>query len=288
MNDATAPPATGANPDSRYHKVSPKFWTTVQAEAWSEDARTLALYLLTCPHRTTEGLFRLPKAYILDDLDWTSKRLTEPFAELLARGFIDYDEQARWVLLVGALKYNAPENPNQAKAAAKRALECPEGPLTSHFRRLAERYAQRLAEQLPEGFGKGYAQPLALTQALTPPQSLDDPPAERVIVERVTEAEFDAWWELYPKKVNKKAAEAKYRAARKSGVAAQTLIDGLKRAIEHWRIHRTDRQYIPGPDRWLNAGRWADEYDIDLNAAPTSEHRWGFDRLSIAAIEGGA
>ena len=47
--------------DFRYHKVSPRFWADEKVLRWNDDAKMLALYLLTCPHRTTEGLFRLPK-----------------------------------------------------------------------------------------------------------------------------------------------------------------------------------------------------------------------------------
>ena len=43
-----------------YKRVSPRFWTEAQAGGWSDDMKMLALYLLTCEHRTTEGL--LPAA----------------------------------------------------------------------------------------------------------------------------------------------------------------------------------------------------------------------------------
>jgi len=151
--------------EHRYHRVSPKFWTTAQSEGWSEDTRTLALYILTGPHRTTEGLFRLPISYISEDLDWSPQRLREPFGELLCMGFIDYHEPSRWLLIVNALKWQTIENDNQAKGAAKRLAECPESPLTSTFKRLAEQYAERLLKQLPEGFGQRYGNPQALTQA---------------------------------------------------------------------------------------------------------------------------
>lgn len=156
------------SPDApRYWRVSPKFWTTVQHEEWSDDARLLGLYLLTCQHRTAEGLFRLPKSYICEDLDWTPERLAQPFAELLAKGFIEHDEKARWLLIVAALKYQRPENPNQVTSALRRITECPAtSPLTSSFRRLAQRYAQGLAEGLPQGFGQPFGEPQSQPQAL--------------------------------------------------------------------------------------------------------------------------
>lgn len=138
----------------RYHKVSPKFWSDRKVLAWDDDTRLLALYLLTCEHRTTEGLFRLPKAYIAADLGWTAERLAKPFAKLLDDGFVKYDEAVSVMLLTNALKWNPTENPNQAKAVLKSISELPETPLLIDFQQLAERFDKRLAEQLAERYGK--------------------------------------------------------------------------------------------------------------------------------------
>lgn len=143
----------------RYFRVSPKFWTDPEVEKWDDQAKLLALYLLTCPQRTTEGLFPFRKAYALADLGWDSERFREAFEELLANRFIEYDDDARVILIVNALRYQAPENENQAKNAVKRLLNLPATPLTCTFRTLCERFSERLLEQLPEGFGKGMPNP---------------------------------------------------------------------------------------------------------------------------------
>jgi len=134
--------------DFKYHRVSSRFWTDEKTMRWDDDTRLLALYLLTCPHRTTEGLFRLPKPYIAADLGWSMERLEKPFAKLLADGFIKYDETVSVMLLPNALKYNPPENTNQAIRAARAVAELPETPLLREFQRLAEQYSERLAKQL--------------------------------------------------------------------------------------------------------------------------------------------
>ena len=104
----------------RYYRVGPSFWSDPAVVALSDDGRLLALYLLTCPHRTSEGLFRLPKAYATADLQWSMERLAEPFGQLLANGFIEYDVDAQVCLIVAALKWQAPVNENVAKAAVAR------------------------------------------------------------------------------------------------------------------------------------------------------------------------
>ena len=159
----------------RYFRVAPRFWD--DAASWTDDAKLLALYLLTCPHRTSEGLFRMPKAYAREDMEWSPERFEEAFRELLEVGFIRYDETARVVLIRKALKYQAPANDNMAKAALAKLDDLPETHLWREFRLLAEQYAEQLAERLRERYGE------PPTQALPPPQAQGDdadasPPAD--------------------------------------------------------------------------------------------------------------
>ena len=60
-----------------YGKVHTSFWTSDSIRELSEDARMLALYLLTCPHATIAGVFRLPDGYACEDLQWSAETLRE-------------------------------------------------------------------------------------------------------------------------------------------------------------------------------------------------------------------
>lgn len=71
-------------------------------------------------------------------------------------------------------------------------------------------------------------------------------------------AGFDEWWELYPKKVKKLAAEKAWpTAVKKAGGDPQTLIGALRAQLP--QLEHTERQFRPDPTSWLNQGRWADE-----------------------------
>jgi hypothetical protein len=75
-----------------YYRVSPRIW---RHREWSDETKLLACYLLTCKHRTIEGLYLLPQHYITGDLKWSPERLAEPFAQLLSDDFIRYDEDCQ-------------------------------------------------------------------------------------------------------------------------------------------------------------------------------------------------
>jgi hypothetical protein len=109
-----------------YGKVFTKIWESADFRALSEDGRSLVLYLLTCQHGTIAGVFRVPDGYACEDLQWTSERVSEGFANVAAKGFATRCEVTKWVWVSKFLEWNPPENPNQRKAAAKIAQGVPD------------------------------------------------------------------------------------------------------------------------------------------------------------------
>ncbi len=109
-----------------YGKVHTSFWTSSNIRELSEDGRTLAIYLLTCPHGTIAGVFRLPDGYACEDLQWSADRVQVTLSELLSNGFATRCEATKWVWVTKHLEWNPPENPNQIKAAAKMAFQVPD------------------------------------------------------------------------------------------------------------------------------------------------------------------
>lgn len=109
-----------------YGKVHTSLWSSATLRDLDSDARLLAVYLLTSPHTTMIGAFRLPDAYACEDLCWTPERLRNGYETLSHAGFIQYDFASKWVWIVKFLQFNRPENPNQWKAARKLASQIPD------------------------------------------------------------------------------------------------------------------------------------------------------------------
>lgn len=140
----------------RYYRVSPAFWID---HDWDDDTRLAALYVLTCPHRNTEGLFRMPLTYAATDLGWAARRFEKALRRLISDCFVEYDRDASVCLIVNALKWQTPDNPNQVKAAMKAVRQLPETPLLNRFRTLAATHSQRLTEALDQELGEQIGDP---------------------------------------------------------------------------------------------------------------------------------
>ena len=77
---------------------------------------------------------------------------------------------------------------------------------------------------------------------------------------------WNDFYNLYPKKVDKKKAYQSYikqfkglKTEESITEKADLILSGLNRYIEYWGKSKTEQQYIPYPTTWLNGEKWNDE-----------------------------
>jgi hypothetical protein len=80
-------------------------------------------------------------------------------------------------------------------------------------------------------------------------------------LENYTCADFETFWEAYPKKKNKGTAEKAWKKIKPNEALLQTMLSKIKEAIicEDWI--KNGGQFIPYPATWLNGKCWHDDYD---------------------------
>lgn len=82
---------------------------------------------------------------------------------------------------------------------------------------------------------------------------------------RAKSDEFDQFWEAYPKKVGKSAAQ---KAFSKIKEPLDVLLSALEQQERSDQWTREGGRYIPNPATWLNQGRWQDEVSPPAAAKP--------------------
>ena len=139
-----------------YGKVFSTFWTSDSTRELSDDAKMLALYLLTGPHSNIIGCFRLPDGYVSEDMGWSIQRVSKVFTELFRKGFATREETTKWVFISKHLKWNPLENPNQITGALKLYDQIPDAssvkPLIAKALRKYTRPDLKGYETLPKPF----------------------------------------------------------------------------------------------------------------------------------------
>lgn len=102
-----------------YGKVHTSFWSSDDMRHLSDDAKMLALYLLTGQHTNMIGCFRLPDGYITEDVNWPFERVSKGLDELSKEGFITRNSRTKWVFITNFMRWNTIDNVNQAVSALK-------------------------------------------------------------------------------------------------------------------------------------------------------------------------
>jgi hypothetical protein len=135
---------------AKYLQVSPHIWTPAFRSLRQDhpDAHGLYLYLCTCRHRNSEGLFWLPVEYMAIDLGMADEEVKASLSVLSDRGYVDYDYTAEVVLDLHALDYYKPKGPSQIKGAINKLEQVPNTSLKSELIRVALAKAPEFADDL--------------------------------------------------------------------------------------------------------------------------------------------
>jgi hypothetical protein len=251
-----------------YGKVYTRFWLKQNVLTWSDSAKLLGLYLLTCPHCNLLGCFRLPIGYVASDLNWEEQQVTSALSELEQDQFLIRCEVTGWTLIRSFLKHNPIENPNQGKAAFRllKDVPCDFIGMESLSKSLAV-FQARLPEEfslllMPDGNPDRDSQ-----------RSEDSERSNKITVKTVDYIQFEDFWEEQIRK--EKKAKAKEEWIRMG------LNENHELALEvltRWKEQRTnrlqyqDRTKTPMPHNWLLNRQWEDEYVRidDVQQLPTN------------------
>lgn len=92
----------------------------------------------------------------------------------------------------------------------------------------------------------------------TPSESEQAPTLSVVTGDDTPEPDFDQFWQVYPRKTGKVAAEKAWRKAVKQ-VGARKVYEGAVRFANDPNLPGpSEARFIPHPTTWLNQGRWDD------------------------------
>lgn len=102
-----------------YGSVQVRFWDNPITQKLSDQAKLMAIYLMTGPHSNMIGCFRLPDGYITEDLNWNVNTVKSRFQELININFLTRDSANNWLILHDYLKQNPVQNPKQGIGVQK-------------------------------------------------------------------------------------------------------------------------------------------------------------------------
>lgn len=108
-----------------YGQIQCGFWQSEDAQAFTDAGKLLAAYLLTGPHSNGIGCYRCPDGYVMEDLGWSSERVSQGFEELSRNRFAYRFKGV--VCIPKFLAWNKVSNGNVAKARMAELNALPNG-----------------------------------------------------------------------------------------------------------------------------------------------------------------
>ncbi|MCI1966323.1 MAG: replication protein [Oscillospiraceae bacterium] len=79
------------------------------------------------------------------------------------------------------------------------------------------------------------------------------------------DSRFNEFWQAYPKKVGKGAAERSFKKYKPDDSLLSVMLGALECQRRSIQWQREGGQYIPNPSTWLNQRRWEDELEENSN-----------------------
>ncbi|WHZ16641.1 MAG: hypothetical protein OJF52_003491 [Nitrospira sp.] len=263
----------------RYRKIDTKIWNDQNFQAFTDDGKLAFLFLLTHPHMTAIGAMRATIPGLAAELGWPLKRFRVAIQAPLSKAMIEVNEKACYIALPKFLRYNEPEGPNSVIKAWPQALnlipECPEK-ATLITRCRAYLHSRSDAFRHAIGDAMGHAMSDGTADAKSEPCPIQEQEQEQ---EQDTlsaaEADFDEFWECYPKRTGKRLgkpeARVKYRQL-KPNDRPLVLIAARNYAASEMVQKGIG---IKDPHRWLRAGKdsepWRDWIEPE-QASLTQSH----------------
>lgn len=127
-----------------YGQIQCAFWQSADATTFTDAGKLLACYLLTGPHSNGIGCYRCPDGYVVEDLGWSSERVSEGFAELFRNGFAY--RFAGVVFIPKFLAWNKVANGNVATARMAEFEALPKGEAKARVAAAILRHVKHLSE----------------------------------------------------------------------------------------------------------------------------------------------
>ncbi|RTL19668.1 MAG: hypothetical protein EKK55_18985 [Rhodocyclaceae bacterium] len=132
----------------KFGVIDAGFWRSRKLKGASDQTRLLCVYLISCPHGNSVGLFNIPLAYIQADLGWSEKQVRIQVSELVSRRILEFDFEYDLARFVGWWRHNPIDNGKHAVAVVRqmRELRCDSDVFRNHYKALAA-YARESGKQ---------------------------------------------------------------------------------------------------------------------------------------------
>jgi len=236
---------------AKHRYVNTHFWDDKYIMKLPPLYKLIFLYLITNPLANAAGVYEITIERMSFDTGVELKRVREALERFQADKKVVYFPASSHILLVNSLK-NQPLNQNM-----KAGIES----IMANFPEDVKAFYEKTLGKALEGFQSLLNASGILSYSILFNSTLSNPVQE---VEQgdgsFSENDFEDFWKIYPRKIEKKKAQAIWKQIKPSDEQKSKICSAVEAQIK-WRVTANGefRPEWPHPTTWLRGERWNDE-----------------------------
>lgn len=252
---------------AKYRQVHVEYWQDGFVLDLTPEEKYFYLYLMTNSKTTQCGIYELPKRIIETETGYNRETVEKLLKRFVDYGKILYDESTREVMILNWLKYN--------RIASPKVISC-----------IQNEISQVKSEEFKNRFISTSKQLQYGIDTLSIDYGEEEEKEEEKKKNNTYSNEFEQFWNLYPRRVDKKKAYKSFKTAIKNH-SLETILFGTQKYAQ--QVSGKDKQYVKHPTTFLNNDSFIDGYE-EITVIPVespiptkkeTEHvlagMWGYD-----------
>lgn len=243
--------------------VNTEFWQDDKVvDYFSPEDKLFFLYLLTNPHTTLLGIYKVNKKIMSFELGYS----IETISVLLDRfenkyNMIKYANETQEIAIRNYLKHSINKGGKPIEDCLIRDIESVKDKSLLEYIYINIKDCSKLNETINNIINNNIYNNINKnnnrnrhSNRVSCDDTIDDTSNNEL---------FDRFWYHYPKKLDKKNAREKFNKINPDEGLVEDMIWQLERFkdTKDWKME--NGKYIPYPSTWLNGRRWEDEFETD-------------------------
>lgn len=226
---------------AKYRQVHVEFWQDGFVLDLTPEEKYFYLYLMTNSKTSQCGVYELPKRIIETETGYNRESVDKLLKRFIDYGKILYDEQTKEIMLVNWLKYN--------RIASPKVISCVNKEISQIK---SEMFLNAIVST-----SKEYSYPID-TVSIDYGEEEEKEENNKKKNKDIYSNEFEQFWIIYPRKVDKKKAAKSFKTAIKNH-PLEIILNGTQKYAQ--QVLKTEKQYIKHPTTFLNNDSFIDGYE---------------------------
>ncbi|QNG60365.1 replication protein [Bacillus sp. PAMC26568] len=234
---------------AKYRQVHVEFWQDGFVLDLTPEEKYFYLYLMTNSKTSQCGVYELPLRIIETETGYNRETVNKLIQRFISYGKIKYDDETKEVMLLNWLKFNRIASPKVIACVNKELSQIKSQLFKDAFISTSKQYGYPI-DTLSIDYGE--------EEEKEKEEEREEEQEKEDKNKNTYSNEFEQFWSIYPRKVDKKKAYKSFKAVLKRH-PIEIILAGTEKYAQ--QVQKTETQFIKFPATFLNNDSFIDGYE---------------------------